>query len=67
MDLSNKVKINPLHDTNYYLDVDFADTDVADDKRKIKEMAQNLDKPLQVMISSEKVKNGTVKSGRFYL
>ncbi len=48
-----KVKNNPLHNANYYLDIDFAGLDVSNAKKKIEEIAQSLDKPLQVMISSE--------------
>lgn len=48
-----KVKINPLHNENYYLDIDFAGLDVVDAKKIFEEIAQNLNKPLQVMISSE--------------
>lgn len=55
MSVDIKVKTNPLHSANYYLDIDFTGFDVADAKMKIEEIAQNLDKPLQIMISSEEV------------
>ena len=50
-----KVKTNPLHNTNYYLDMDFAGIDVTNAKMVFEEIAQNLNKPLQIMISSEEV------------
>ena len=53
MNLNINVRINPLHNENYYLDMDFVGLDVSNAKKKFEEIAQNLDKPLQVMISSE--------------
>lgn len=55
MNLNFKVKTNPLHNENYYLDMDFAGIDVTNAKKIFDEIAQSLDKPLQVMISSEEV------------
>ena len=53
MNLNFKVKTNPLHNVNYYLDIDFTGLDVTNAKKIFEELAQSLDKPLQVMISSE--------------
>ena len=57
MNLNFKVKTNPLHNANYYLDTDFIGLDVTNAKKIFEEFAQSLDKPLQVMISSEEVEN----------
>ena len=47
-----KVKINPLHNTNYYLDVDFEGINIENAKEVFGEFAKDLDKPLQIMLSS---------------
>lgn len=60
MDVDIKVKINQLHSTNYYLDIDFTDMGVVDAKKTLEEIAQNLDKPLQVMISSAEVERAEI-------
>lgn len=57
MNLNFKVKTNPLHNANYYLDTDFTGLDVTNAKKIFEEFAQSLDKPLQVMLSSEEVEN----------
>ena len=44
-------KINPCHNQNYYLDIDFVSPNVTE--AVFKEIATRLKKPLQVMISSE--------------
>ena len=51
-DLDIKVKINPLHNTNYYLDVDFEGINIENAKEVFGEFAKDLDKPLQIMLSS---------------
>ena len=48
--------INPYHNRNYYLDIDFALLDFAEAKEMFKEIACELKKPLQVMLSSEEKK-----------
>ncbi len=53
MNLNIKVKTNPLHNKNYYLDMDFAGIDITNAKKVFEEMTRNLDKPMQIMISSE--------------
>lgn len=58
MNLNFKVKTNPLHNANYYLDADFTGLDVTNAKKIFEEFAQSLDKPLQVMISSEEAEAG---------
>lgn len=45
--------INPYHNRNYYLDMDFVLSDVAEAGDMFKNIALKLKKPLQVMISSE--------------
>ncbi len=50
MNLNFKVKTNPQHNANYYLDIDFTGLDVTNAKTIFEELAQSLDKPLQVMI-----------------
>lgn len=48
-----KVKINPLHNANYYLDVNFDGVNIENAKDIFQEFAKELDKPLQIMLSSE--------------
>lgn len=48
-----KLKINPLHNTNYYLDVNFEGIKIDNAKEVFDEFAKDLDKSLQVMLSSE--------------
>ena len=48
-----KVKINPLHNANYYLDVNFDGINIENAKELFDEFAKDLDKPLQIMLSSE--------------
>jgi len=48
MNLNFKVKTNPLHNANYYLDIDFKGLDVTNAKKIFEELSQSLDKPLQV-------------------
>ena len=48
-----KVKINPLHNANYYLDVNFEGINVENAKEVFEEFAKDLDKPLQIMLSSK--------------
>lgn len=52
-DLDIRLKTNSLHNNNYYLDMDFAGVDKTNAKKVFEEFAGHLDKPLQVMISSE--------------
>lgn len=51
--LDIKVKINPLHNANYYLDVNFDGINIENAKELFDEFAKDLDKPLQIMLSSE--------------
>lgn len=51
--LDIKVKINPLHNANYYLDVNFDGINMENAKELFDEFAKDLDKPLQIMLSSE--------------
>lgn len=48
-----KVKINPLHNANYYLDVNFDGVNIENAKDIFQEFAKDLDKPLQIMLSSK--------------
>ena len=48
-----KVKINPLHNANYYLDVNFDGVNIENAKDIFQEFAKELDKPLQIMLSSK--------------
>lgn len=48
-----KVKINPFHNANYYLDVNFDGINIESAKEVFEKFAKDLDKPLQIMISSE--------------
>ena len=45
--------INPYHNRNYYLDMDFVSLDCGEVREMFEEIALKLKKPLQVMISSE--------------
>lgn len=49
------LKINPLHNRNYYADIDYTGLDVKNAGKSFEEIARGLDKPLQVMISSGEV------------
>ena len=58
--------INPYHNRNYYLDIDFALLNFAKAKELFKEIASELKKPLQVMLSSaEKEKVAFLESAGF--
>lgn len=48
-----KVKINPLHNANYYLDVNFEGINVENAKEVFEEFSKDLDKPLQILLSSK--------------
>ncbi len=48
--------INPYHNRNYYLDMDFVSLDFAEAEEMFEEITLKLKKPLQVMISSEEKK-----------
>lgn len=50
-----KVKINPLHNANYYLDVNFQGINMENAKELFDEFAKDLDRPLQIMLSSEEI------------
>ena len=50
-----KIKVNPLHNGNYYLDINFERISLENAPKVFNEFARGLDKSLQVMISSEKV------------
>ena len=50
-----KLEINPLHNSNYYLRMDLEGIDRSNAGKIFEKIAQGLDKPLQVMISSEEV------------
>ena len=47
-----KIKINPRHSANYYLDVNFEGINIENAKEVFEKFAQGLDKPLQIMLSS---------------
>ena len=47
-----KVKINPLHNANYYLDVNFEGINIENAKEVFEKFAKDLDKPVQIMLSS---------------
>ena len=64
--LDIKVKINPLHNANYYLDVNFDGINMENAKEVFQEFARELDKPLQIMLSSEDTeKIETLKAAGF--
>lgn len=48
-----KAKINPRHNANYYLDINFEGINIENAKELFDEFAKDLDKPLQIMLSSE--------------
>jgi len=50
--LDIKIKINPRHSANYYLDVNFEGINIENAKEVFEKFAQGLDKPLQIMLSS---------------
>lgn len=47
-----KVKINPRHSANYYLDVNFEGINIENAKEVFGKFAKDLDKPVQIMLSS---------------
>ena len=58
--------INPYHNRNYYLDIDFVLLNFAETKELFQEIACKLKKPLQVMLSSaEKEKVAFLESAGF--
>jgi len=51
-----KLEINPFHNHNYYADIDYTGINVNNAGKIFEEIAQGLDKPLQVMIFSGEVR-----------